>query len=76
MLAAFGQAMLLVAPHLTGEGALTDGVHTQLLLPLVANASLAMAHHSPTRLTSQLRPCAPCLTGAAGEGCCASVCCC
>lgn len=56
MLAAFGQAMLLVAPHTTGEGALTDGAHTELLLPFVTNVSLVMAHHSPTRLTSQLGP--------------------
>ncbi len=55
-LAAFGQALLLVAPHLAPEQVEGSAARKALLVPFVLSAAMVMAHHSPTRLTSQLCP--------------------
>lgn len=55
-MAAFGQALLLVGPHLTPERLQSQPLNRHLLMPFIVSASVVMAHHSPTRLASQLCP--------------------
>jgi hypothetical protein len=55
-LAAFGQALLLVAPRLTAEQLQSTERDAILLVPYASSASLVMGHHSPTRLLSHLGP--------------------